>query len=608
MPCTRRILLQVVPCVEHVSMCKVYSPTTLAFLLENLASDTLKLEARELAGCLYGLQKLTSTDPYVLQLVDALATKVTENSKEIKLGLNPQAVSNMLYGLQGLSSDHVEVRRLLAALAGAFEEQELTAQGVGNGLYGLQGMSNEVTEVRDLLVVLKPMVESAKRLDGQAIGNAFYGLQSMKSNSPEVRGMLEVLAEKVRRFNGKFTEQEASNALYGLQFMDDSEAPCVKDILQVLSSQTASGGEASIGQRRLNSRHPLNPFDQKMAQPRSLPADWLQSAFPSQNSSESHRYLLDLGCDMGGFARAMAGARSDLRVIGLELRPHAVAFANARAREEGLKNVAFLQVRLEETFFDSFHKNSIPCCVWVAKLRKARAMPTWTWSKSFKTSVARLASTAKEWVEWDQRKVNGTQSKQNSIDIIGAFHVFFVQPNNGGLHFPVLSTKVDTVTINFPDPHLTKEHRQRRLVTGQFVSVLAKYLRAGKEVLWDDICDGIRGVIFLDISFRWLMVSKQASCFFSTATVKVLFQSDVRLLKIEVGADWADALSLTLHRCLRLHFVVFPCFSSLGRRRRPSHVVDVLRWKPGKIARTDIAWDRNLKLRGMLDANDTSSF
>lgn len=89
----------------------------------------MKLDARQCASCLYGLQKLTPSDPHVLQLVDALATKIRKNL-EIKDQLNAQAVSNMLYGLQGLSTNFQEVRRLLVALATVCSrKQRLSAQG-----------------------------------------------------------------------------------------------------------------------------------------------------------------------------------------------------------------------------------------------------------------------------------------------------------------------------------------------------------------------------------------------------------------------------------------------------------------------------------------------
>eukprot|EP00913_Durusdinium_trenchii_P025683 g24104.t1 len=326
---------------------EVYSPSTLGFLAKTLACDAVKLDARQCASCLYGLQKLTPSDPHVLQLVDALATKIRKNL-EIKDQLNAQAVSNMLYGLQGLSTNFQEVRRLLVALATVCSrKQRLSAQGVGNALYGLQGMKSDVSELQELLVVLKPLIQNAAGLDGQAIGNALYGLQSMTSSCREVQELLQALAQKVKHFDGTLTEQETSNALYGLQFMNGDEAPSVKEILQVLSRQTGPGGQASIGRafrsgKRL-SRHPVNPLETSRA---ALPADWLKAAFGSDSTGKASPgscYFLDLGCDMGGFARAVAQARPDLRVIGLELRHNAVAFANARARAEGLANVAFLE-------------------------------------------------------------------------------------------------------------------------------------------------------------------------------------------------------------------------------------------------------------------------
>ena len=142
--------------------------------------------------------------------------------------------------------------------------------------------------------------------------------------------------------------QEASNALYGLQFMDP-ELSAVKQILAVLSLQvTSSTGEASVLEKRRRTRHPVNPLETSGP---CISPGWLRDAFgsdgsgsvPNGNGGRSVGYGIDLGCDMGGFARALA-QQHHLRVIGLEMRPHAVAFARARAQEEGLQNVVFLQV------------------------------------------------------------------------------------------------------------------------------------------------------------------------------------------------------------------------------------------------------------------------
>ena len=133
----------------------------------------------------------------------------------------------------------------------------------------------------------------------------------------------------------------------------DPQLDAVKDILAVLSRQVGSSPRAtSLGKRgsRL-SRHPVNPLEGSSAIPR-IGAGWLGDAVRDADAdgdsehSNIHPvagYAIDIGCDMGGFARSLARARPDLRVVGLEVRPHVVAFANARAQEEGIPNVVFLQ-------------------------------------------------------------------------------------------------------------------------------------------------------------------------------------------------------------------------------------------------------------------------
>ena len=109
----------------------------------------------------------------------------------------------------------------------------------------------------------------------------------------------------------------------------DCELPSVRAIVESLSQRTASGGEASRRPRR--SRHPVNPLE---AQP-LVASGWRPLTFQGP-------VLLDVGCDMGGFARAVAKTKRFL-VVALELRATAVAFAKARAKEEGLETCIFLR-------------------------------------------------------------------------------------------------------------------------------------------------------------------------------------------------------------------------------------------------------------------------
>jgi len=361
------------------------------------------LDGRQLANVLYGCQRMDDGTPGVQELLVALTSKAADT--RMRSQLTPQAVSNCLYGLQRFSSGLPEVRGLLFALSELFNglDCRLSCQGVGTAFYGLQGFDSSCMETAALLRALRPLL-SRSDLDGQAVGNALYGLQSMSSDSLEVRHLLRVFAQKLVAFKGCFTEQEASNAVYGLQFMD-SQLPEVKAILEVLAKRVTDSGTAGLNRHRQRSRHPVNPLSGRGAEPRLHP-DFLGTVFDLKlECPYEWPYLVDVGCDMGGFACGVARARPDLRVVGLEMRAHAVAFARTRAREMGLRNVAFAEGNA-------------------------------------------------------------------NVDLISLLQQ--IQENG----------ELVTVTLNFPDPHLLPEHRERRLVRGSLVRVLAQHLQPGKEVLF----------------------------------------------------------------------------------------------------------------------------
>lgn len=110
----------------------------------------------------------------------------------------------------------------------------------------------------------------------------------------------------------------------------DPELSSVQEILEVLSRRTGHGGAASPRPRR--SRHPTNPLE-------ASPKGFVAGAWRPERFAVGP-VLLDVGCDMGGFARAVA--RRGRKVVALELRAAAVAFARARAQREGLEDVIFL--------------------------------------------------------------------------------------------------------------------------------------------------------------------------------------------------------------------------------------------------------------------------
>ena len=45
-----------------------------------------------------------------------------------------------------------------------------------------------------------------------------------------------------------------------------------------------------------------------------LPSNFVAVAFPGTLSGERCKYLVDIGCDMGGFVRGVAQSRPEMRV------------------------------------------------------------------------------------------------------------------------------------------------------------------------------------------------------------------------------------------------------------------------------------------------------
>ena len=179
----------------------------MTFLAGSLSKE--RLDGRQVANALYGLQGLSDDTPGLRGLLRALSDQV-DRAADGADALGPQALSSSLYGLQGLSTELPEVRGLLVGLGRWLQHgcpEALTAQGMGMALYGLQGM-RLCPELEALLLALLKRLELSP-LDGQAVGNALYGLQSLSSDSPVVLRLLNVLASKLKSFDCKMTEQES---------------------------------------------------------------------------------------------------------------------------------------------------------------------------------------------------------------------------------------------------------------------------------------------------------------------------------------------------------------------------------------------------------------
>ena len=65
-----------------------------------------------MTNCVFGLRRMTSNAPAVLEILAALVRRIRSCKREFV----SQNCSNCLYGLQGFSSDKIEVREVLTAL------------------------------------------------------------------------------------------------------------------------------------------------------------------------------------------------------------------------------------------------------------------------------------------------------------------------------------------------------------------------------------------------------------------------------------------------------------------------------------------------------------
>jgi hypothetical protein len=90
----------------------------------------------------------------------------------------------LLYGLQNINSKEEVIRDLLQTVATMITDwsDELNSQDISMAFYGLQGMSSDSAEVCAVLSALAIKVRACKHLDSQAIRNTFYGLQEMSSH------------------------------------------------------------------------------------------------------------------------------------------------------------------------------------------------------------------------------------------------------------------------------------------------------------------------------------------------------------------------------------------------------------------------------------------
>ena len=202
----------------------------LAALVPLIVTSSNDYSARDVGMALYGLQGMDCKGPEVRAVLSALLPKI-QSAKF----LDRQAIGNAMYGLQKMTADYPEVAAVVSALAKGMSasQQCLSSQNLGNALYGLKSMSSDRIEVREIVAALVSKVESCQgELAPQELGNSLYGLLEMSSDHVEVRNLLLSLVPKIQGSRG-LKGREVSNALYGLRGMssDHAEVRLVLDAL-----------------------------------------------------------------------------------------------------------------------------------------------------------------------------------------------------------------------------------------------------------------------------------------------------------------------------------------------------------------------------------------
>jgi len=185
-------------------------------LASKISESSPTLYAQAIGSALFGLQKMSSDSFEVRSLVSAIAEKVEMST----VMLDAQAVGNGLFGLQRMKSSSAEVRALVQALANkmAALNVEMDSKGIGSALYGLHSMCSDVPQVRSLLKTLSDSIRKSRcLLNGQGIADSLYGLSGMTVDCPELRSLLSALASRIDEKVGKLDSQEIGNALFGLQ-------------------------------------------------------------------------------------------------------------------------------------------------------------------------------------------------------------------------------------------------------------------------------------------------------------------------------------------------------------------------------------------------------
>eukprot|EP01036_Dinobryon_divergens_P029292 gene29292-38364_t len=210
------------------------------------------MSGSQVAGCLYGLQKMNDHSPVVRSLLTTLTKSLSTPSLRGQLTGSMMALS--LYGLQNMHGNSDEVRALLRALRIGLNRTstDFTGQHIAMCLYGLHNMKLFGPSGGDVVFLLEALSErilhSEHAMTISNIASAMYGFKNMNSGSSVVRRIVGLLTGRLQALpdDAIATGQDFVMIMLGLQYMG-SEHIEVQTLLNELAKRIEIGNVSMTG-------------------------------------------------------------------------------------------------------------------------------------------------------------------------------------------------------------------------------------------------------------------------------------------------------------------------------------------------------------------------
>jgi len=323
----------------NVTMNNPESRMLLIKLGAKVATCKSPLTGRDVGLALYGFKScLSSNDvPEIRAVLGALARRI---KNDVKQPLNAKSMTQAMLGLQGMSSVQPEVRQVIDALAPLIGP--LDTQACGNILYSMSRMSSNEKEVRKFIAALAPRIHACrgggqdkKSFSAQELSNMLYGLMSMDSCHKEVIDLLQAVSSKIKESpQVVFTAQGIGNSLSGLQSMSFSDSPVVEEVFGLLADKVEQMEEVMEPIDLANAVYGLQGSSAESAEVRAV----LVALLPKFQQSEGIFSARDIGYCLTGMSSMPRGTYTEVDDILAEL-----SIKVSRSPFKGLPEITFLQ-------------------------------------------------------------------------------------------------------------------------------------------------------------------------------------------------------------------------------------------------------------------------